>query len=146
MKQTKKLLILFVFLFLITFSTQEKMLTKKIYEVISDPLVQKLAEKINPIKEEEVFIEQKEYFNQEEIPKKKKSLSFTNLEQQETTKTCFNGGIPVFYIQGNSTHNITSQACICPLHTYFHHCGYFRLHKCTNQLKYPLRSCEYPQG
>eukprot|EP01080_Neovahlkampfia_damariscottae_P012574 gene12574-6394_t len=135
-------LLLFLFFILLSFTSQ-KTLKEQIYEVVSDPLVQKLTEKIIPLKIDDESPTPDGVIAPKILLETKKNFVYSDISN---IKTCYNGGIPVSYFQGNSTHNSTTQACICPLHTVDHNCGYFRLHRCTNVLKHPLRNCEFPQG
>jgi hypothetical protein len=129
------------FSFFLVFSTLEgKTFSKKVHDFLTDPLVVKFSSKMDPT----TIIKEKPK-KQPEIVLSQADVTPNKPENEisyETIKTCFNSGVPVSYKLGNET----IQACVCPLHTRDHHCGYSRAHLCTNKLLYPSKKCEFPQG
>ena len=115
---------------------------EQIYEFVSDPLVNKLVDKLNPVKLEDgngvLFSKEKKNENQIEI--EPEDIQQDVILAKRAIKRCYNAGIPVSYFQGNSTHNTTTQGCVCTLDRYTDDCRSLRKHLCTPKLKSPVRN------
>eukprot|EP01080_Neovahlkampfia_damariscottae_P002719 gene2719-3915_t len=139
----KKLFLLFLLLFSFT---HQKTVKERVSEFITDPLVNKLVDKINPVKTDEFndIFKTKNKFSEIKVAQEEEQKS-TEISKR-ATKRCYNAGIAVEYFQGNSTHNSTTQGCVCTLDRYKHDCRSLRTHICTPKLKFPTKNCQFPQG